>query len=87
MPKQAHITGAVQYREGDGPNITIRPGPIQVEETAMDATISWSDLDSHGSAAMPIADYRRYVASKAIRLDGAESKVAGVSKEIGRAHV
>jgi hypothetical protein len=79
MAKQAHITGAVQYREGDGPNITIRPGPIQVEETEMDATISWSDIDSHGSAAMPIADYRRYVSSKAIQLDETASKVAGVS--------
>ncbi len=69
MLQQARITGAVQYREGDGPNITIRPGPIEVEETTMDATISWSDANSHGSAAMPIADYRRYVASKAIRLD------------------
>ncbi len=69
MIKTARITGAVEYREGDGANILIRPGPIRVEETAMDATISWSDADSRGSAAIPIADYRRYVASKAIRID------------------
>jgi hypothetical protein len=66
----ARITGKVEYREGDGASITIRPGPIEVEETALDATISWTEGDSRGSAAMPIADYRRYVATKAIQIDG-----------------
>jgi hypothetical protein len=66
----ARITGKVEYREGDGARITIRPGPIEVEETALDVTISWTDGDSRGSAAIPIADYRRYVATKAIQIDG-----------------
>jgi hypothetical protein len=70
MVKNARITGKVEYREGDGANITIRPGPCEVVETALDAIISWTDDDSHGSAAMPIADYRRYVASQAIQIDG-----------------
>lgn len=70
MAQHAHIIGKVEYREGDGVNITIRPGPCEVEETALDATISWTDEDSHGSAAIPLADYRAYVASKAIRIDG-----------------
>lgn len=70
MIKSARIIGKVEYREGDGANITIRPGPCEVEETAQDATISWSDGDSHGSAAMPIADYQRYIVSKAIQIDG-----------------
>lgn len=73
MSKNASITGLVEYREGDGANITIRPGPCEVALTALDATISWTDGESHGSAAMPIADYRRYVASKAIQLDGAKA--------------
>jgi len=68
MIKNARITGKVEYREGDGANITIRVGPCEVEETAMDATISWVDGDSHGSAAMPLADYRRYIASNAIQI-------------------
>ena len=68
MIRNAHITGKVEYREGDGPNITIRVGPCQVEETELDATISWIDADSHGSAAIPIADFHRYVAAKAIQL-------------------
>jgi hypothetical protein len=70
MNKQARITGPVEYREGDGANITIRPGPCEVDETALDATISWTDGDSHGSAAMPIADYRRYLSNGAIQIDG-----------------
>lgn len=70
MIQTAQITGTVEYREGDGANITIRRGPCEVQETAMDATISWTDGDSHGSAAMPLTDYRRYIASKAIQIDG-----------------
>jgi len=69
MIKTARITGTVQYREGDGANITIRPGPCEVDEGELDVTISWTDGDSHGSAAMPIADYRSLVASQAIQID------------------
>lgn len=68
MRKQARITGTVEYREGDGPNITIRKGLCEVEESALDVTISWTDADSHGAAAIPLGDYKRYVASKAIQL-------------------
>lgn len=70
MNKQARITGTVEYREGDGANITIRPGPCEVGETALDATISWTDGNSHGSAALPITDYRHYLASGAIQVGG-----------------
>ena len=70
MTQTARITGTVEYREGDGANMTIRPGPCEIEETALDATISWTDGESRGSAAIPLADYRRYVASHAIRIDG-----------------
>ena len=65
--RAALITGEVQYREGDGANITIRPGPCTVEVTAMDATISWDDGDSRGAAAMPLTDFRRLLARKVIR--------------------
>jgi hypothetical protein len=74
MIRTAHIVGKVEYREGDGVNITIRPGPCEVEETALDATISWIDGETHGSAAIPIADYRRYVESKAIQIDGVQAQ-------------
>jgi hypothetical protein len=32
-------------------------------------TISWNDADTHGAAAIPLGDFKRYVASKAIQLD------------------
>lgn len=70
MIRTARITGHVEYREGDGANVTIPVGPCEIEETALDATISWTDGDSRGSAAMPLADYQRYVDDHAIRIDG-----------------
>ena len=68
MSQSARIKGTVEYREGDGMPITIRKGPCQVEETAMDVTISWTEGETHGSAAIPIANFRRYVANKAIEV-------------------
>jgi hypothetical protein len=73
VTRNARIVGKVEYREGDGPSITIRPGPCEVDETTMDATISWTDGDSRGSAAMPLADYRRYVSSKALQIIGTKA--------------
>jgi hypothetical protein len=66
MSKRARINGNVVYREGDGPNITIPVGPCEVEETEQDVTISWTEGDTHGSTAIPLADFRRYLASQAI---------------------
>jgi hypothetical protein len=73
MIKSARIVGKVEYREGDGANITIRPGPCEIEETALDATISWTDGESHGSAAIPLADYRRYLSSNVIQIDAVKA--------------
>ena len=73
MTLNARIVGKVEYREGDGANITIRPGPCKVDLTARDATISWSDGDWHGLAAIPITHYQRYVSSKAIQLVDTQS--------------
>ena len=70
MAKSARIVGKVEYREGDGANISIRPGPCEIAVTALDATISWTDADSHGSAAIPIADFNHYISRKAILLVG-----------------
>lgn len=68
MKHNARIKGKVEYREGDGVAITIRKGSCEIEETAMDVTISWTEGETHGSAAMPIVNYKRYVASKAIEV-------------------
>ena len=69
MTQSARIKGKVEYREGEGANITIRRGPVEVQATPTDATLSWTDGESRGSAAMPIADFRLYVAKGMIELD------------------
>ena len=68
MARKARIVGTVEYREGDGQPITIRPGPIEVEETDQDVTLSSVEGDTHGSTAMPKSDFDRYVAENAIEL-------------------
>jgi hypothetical protein len=61
MEQKAQVTGKVESRQGDGTNILIRLGPLGVETTPIDATLSWTDGDTHGSTAMPIDDFRAYV--------------------------
>ena len=39
MARNAQITGKVEYREGDGVNLVIRPGPVAVNTTPTDATL------------------------------------------------
>jgi hypothetical protein len=68
MTKHARITGIVEYREGDGAPIVIRRGPCEVQETEQDVTLSWSDGDTHGSAAMPRSEFERFVKSHAIEV-------------------
>lgn len=68
MTQRAQITGKVDYRQGDGTNITIRPGPVDVQTTANDATLSWVDGETHGSAAMPLDDYRTHLSQGTIVL-------------------
>ena len=68
MSQSARIVGKVEYREGDGANLVIRPGPCEVEQTPLDATISWTDGDWRGKAAIPIADYRRYISRRMLQI-------------------
>lgn len=69
MAQTARIVGKVEYREGDGTNIAIRPGPVEVTLSETDATLSWVDEEAHGSAAMPLTDFKRHVKEGNIRLD------------------
>ncbi len=64
----AEISGLVEYRLGDGPKATVPQGPARVTTTDLDATLSWQDGETHASASMPLADFRRYVADGAITL-------------------
>lgn len=70
MAQIAHIVGKVEYRGGDGPAVEIREGPVEVSVSINDATLSWVEEEVHGSAAMPIGDFRRYVKEGKIKLDG-----------------
>jgi hypothetical protein len=70
MAHTAHIVGKVEFREGDGPNMVIRPGPVSVETGLIDATLSWEDEETHNSAAMPLVDFTRYIDEGKITLAG-----------------
>lgn len=66
-PRAAQIVGEVVSRQGDGANLVIPKGPVQIQLTAADATLSWVDGDTHGLAAMPRSDFNRHLTSHAIR--------------------
>jgi hypothetical protein len=68
MSQEARIKGKVEYRQGDGTTATIRPGPVEVQTTPSDATLSWADGDTRNAAAMPIADFKAYVAKGEIEI-------------------
>jgi len=68
MAQRAQIKGKVTYREGDGVQIAIRPGPVEVQATPSDVTLSWTDGETHGSAAMPLGDFNAFVADGLITL-------------------
>lgn len=76
MAQTAHIVGKVEYREGDGPPVDIREGPMEVEISDIDVTLSWVDGDAHGSTAIPIGDFQRYIDEGKIVLDGADQAEA-----------
>jgi glutathione S-transferase len=63
------IVGKVEFREGEGIMLEIRMGTIEIELTRADATLSWTDGNYRGQAAMPFGDFRRYVADGAIALE------------------
>jgi hypothetical protein len=69
VARKAHITGKVEYREGDGQTLTIPKGPCEIEETPLDVTISWVEGESSGSTAIPVSDFKRFVAKRAIEFD------------------
>jgi hypothetical protein len=72
MTQAAEVVGTVEYREGDGPSLRIRKGPIEVQTTELDATLSWDDSaagkGTRGSTALPLSDYQRFVDEGAIRV-------------------
>lgn len=62
------IVGKVEFRPGDGALMRIPKGPVEIETTRLEATLSWVDGETHGAAAMPLTDFKRYVTKGAIAL-------------------
>lgn len=63
-----YIVGKVEYRPGDGALMRIPEGPVEIETTTLEATLSWVEGETHGAAAIPMAEFRRYVSKGAITL-------------------
>jgi hypothetical protein len=68
MKQSGRIVGEVEFRPGDGAKMLIPQGPVEIETSETDATLSWVDEDTHGAAALPMAEFKRYVAEGAIAL-------------------
>lgn len=66
MTQAATVQGLVQYRIGEGPVCKIPRGPIEVEVTGQDVTLSWETEETRQVAALPRQDFARYLAEKAI---------------------
>jgi hypothetical protein len=62
------IVGKVEFRPGEGALMRIPKGPVEIETTKLEATLSWVEGETHGAAAMPLADFKRYVTQGAIAL-------------------
>ena len=69
MTQAGRIVGTIEYREGDGPVLEIREGPVEVAIAELDVTLSWVEGDAHGATAIPVADFQRYLAEGKIKLD------------------
>lgn len=62
------IVGKVEFRPGDGALMRIPKGQVEIETTKLEATLSWVEGETHGAAAMPLTDFKRYVTKGAIAL-------------------
>ena len=59
--KNGQAKDGMTYREGDGVMMPIPPGPVEIEITAADVTLTWIDGETHGAAAIPLSDYHQRV--------------------------
>jgi hypothetical protein len=69
MTQSGKILGPVEFRSGDGPKMPIPRGQFDVVTSQTDATLSWTDGKTHGSAAMPLSEFKKYVSDGDIKLD------------------
>ncbi|NPC58540.1 isocitrate lyase/phosphoenolpyruvate mutase family protein [Caenimonas soli] len=67
---QATIVGAVEYRIGEGPLGLVRPRTAEITLSLGDVVFTWGESTWREEAAMPFANFCRYVADGAIMLMG-----------------
>ena len=67
--KRGQVKGQLTYREGDGVEMKVPVGPCEIEVTDLDVTLTWVDGATHGSTAIPLSEYERYVANGALVVD------------------
>jgi 2-methylisocitrate lyase-like PEP mutase family enzyme len=65
---KANIVGRVEFRLGEGPLIAIRQGWVDITFAPGDAVLAWSEGGWREEAAMPFANFCRYVSDGAIVL-------------------
>ena len=70
MTQSGQVVGKVEFRPGDGPKMPVPRGRIDIETTQAEATLSWTDGETHGAAAIPLSEFNRYVSKGAIKLNG-----------------
>lgn len=71
MRQTGRVVGTVAFRPGDGANMAIPRGAVEIETGATEVTLSGVDGDTHGAATLPsLTDFRRYVSDGAIQLRG-----------------
>lgn len=69
-PLHATIHGCVTYREGDGPNLPIPEGQVELQLAPDSVTVSWTASNgAAGRAALPRSQYEQYVRDGAIAPD------------------
>jgi hypothetical protein len=65
---KANIVGRVEFRLGEGPLIEIRQGWVEITFSPGDAVLAWSEGTWRDEAAIPFANFCRYVSDGAIVL-------------------
>ena len=58
---EGEVVGTVEYREGEGMSFELRRGIVQIDVSSTDTVFSWSDENCRGEAAIPFANFARYV--------------------------
>jgi hypothetical protein len=68
MTQHAIIRGEVCFRAGDGVMMPIPDGPVDIEIADDSVTLSWTEGDSPGSAAITRDEYTRFLKDGLIKV-------------------